>query len=218
MNIKFLGHAAFLITTADGTKIVTDPYEPHGFGGAIAHGPLTEPADLVVVSHDHADHNYVKMVPGDPAVVQGPGEQTHRGITFRALAAHHDTSRGAERGENIARVIEADGIAVCHLGDLGHALGPEDVTALGSIDVLLVPVGGTFTIDAKGATAVVNRLRPSIAIPMHYRTPKVSLGIAPVDEFLTGKPRVRRVDASEIEVTKDTLPEPTEIVVLQPAL
>jgi L-ascorbate metabolism protein UlaG (beta-lactamase superfamily) len=218
MKIKFLGHAAFLITTADGTKIVTDPYEPHGFGGAIAHGPLPEPADLVVVSHDHADHNYVKMVPGKPAVVQGLGEQTHRGITFRALAAHHDTSRGAERGANIVRVIEADGMTVCHLGDLGHPLAPEDVTALGSIDVLLVPVGGTFTIDAKGATAVVNRLRPRIAIPMHYRTPKVTLSIAPVDPFLADKPRVRRADACEIEVTKDTLPEPTEIVVLEPAL
>jgi len=218
MKIKFLGHAAFLITTGDGTKIVTDPYEPGGFGGAIAHGPLEEPADLVVVSHGHADHNYVKMVPGDPAVVQGPGEQTHSGITFRALASHHDTSRGAERGQNIVRVIEADGMTVCHLGDLGHALSPEDATALGAVDVLLVPVGGTFTIDAKGATAAVNRLRPRIAIPMHYRTPKVTLNIAPVDGFLADKPRVRRVKGSEIEVTKESLPEPTEIVVLEPAL
>jgi len=218
MKIKFLGHAAFLITTADGTKIVTDPYEPHGFGGAIAHGPLSEPADFVVVSHDHADHNYVKMVPGKPVVVRGPREQTHRGITFRAVASHHDTSRGAERGGNIMRVIEADGMAVCHLGDLGHALSAEDATALGSIDVLLVPVGGTFTIDARGATAVVNRLRPRIAIPMHYRTPKVTLNIAPVDGFLAGKERVRRVEGSEVEVTKDTLPKPTEIVVLRPAL
>lgn len=218
MKIRFLGHAAFLITTADGTKIVTDPYQPGGFGGAIAHGPLDESADLVVVSHDHADHNFVKMVAGDPVVVAGPGEQTQRGITFRALATHHDTSRGAERGRNMVRVIEADGMSICHLGDLGHPLSAEDVTGLGSIDVLLVPVGGTFTIDANGATAVVNRLRPRIAIPMHYRSQKVSLNIGPVDDFLADKPRVRRVDGSEIEVTKETLPEPTEIVVLQPAL
>lgn len=218
MKIKFLGHAAFLITTAEGAKIVTDPYEPGGFGGAIAYGRLKEAADFVVISHEHADHNYVKMVPGDPLVIRGPGEQTHRGITFRGLATHHDTSRGAERGDNTVRVIAADDLTVCHLGDLGHALSPEDAIALGSIDVLLVPVGGTFTVDAEGATAVVNRLRPSIAIPMHFRTRKVSFDIAPVDDFLAGKANVRRVEGSEVEVAKDTLPEPTEIVVLRPAL
>lgn len=218
MKIRFLGHATFLITTANGTKIVTDPYEPGGFGGAIAHGPLEEPADFVVVSHEHGDHNYVRMVPGDPVVVRGPGEQKHGEITFRALSTHHDTSRGAERGENIVRVIDADEMAVCHLGDLGHTLGPEDATALGSIDVLLIPVGGTFTIDSEGATAVVELLRPGIAIPMHFQTPKVTLDIAPVDGFLAGKPRVRRMGGSEVEVTKEALPDPTEIVVLDPAL
>jgi L-ascorbate metabolism protein UlaG (beta-lactamase superfamily) len=218
MKLKFLGHAAFLITTADGTRIVTDPYEPGGFGGAIGYGPLDEPADIVVISHDHADHNYVKMVRGDPTVVRGPGEQEHRGLTFRALSSYHDSSRGAERGQNVVRVIEADGISVCHLGDLGHPLSAEDATALGSIDVLMVPVGGVFTVDARGATAVVKRLRPRIAIPMHYRTPKVGFTLAPVDDFLADKTRVRRVDGSEVEITKETLPDPTEVVVLRPAL
>lgn len=218
MKIRYLGHAAFLITTGDGRKIVTDPYEPGGFGGAIGCGALEEPADFVTVSHQHADHNYVKMVPGNPTVISRAAEETHEGILFRALTTHHDASRGAERGANIVRVIEADGITVCHLGDLGHTLSPEDATALGALDVLLVPVGGTFTVDAKGATAVINRLRPRIAIPMHYRTPKVSLDIAPVDDFLAGKPRVRRIEGSEIDLDKGSLPEPTEIVVLQPAL
>jgi len=218
MKIKYLGHAAFLITTADGRKIVTDPYEPGGFGGAIGYGPLKEAADFVTVSHQHADHNYVKMVPGNPTVISQAAEETHAGILFRSLTTHHDASRGAERGANVVRVIEADGITLCHLGDLGHTLSPEDATALGGIDVLLVPVGGTFTVDAKGATAVINRLRPRIAIPMHYRTPKVSLNIAPVDGFLAGKPRVRRIEGSEIDLDKGSLPEPTEIVVLQPAL
>ena len=218
MKIRYLGHAAFLITTADGRKIVTDPYEPGGFGGAIGYGPLKEAADFVTVSHQHADHNYVKMVPGNPTVISRAGEETHDGILFRALTTHHDASRGAERGANVVRAIEADGITVCHLGDLGHTLSPEDATALGALDVLLVPVGGTFTVDAKGATAVINRLRPRIAIPMHYRTPKVSLDIAPVDGFLAGKLRVRRIEGSEIDLDKGSLPEPTEIVVLQPAL
>jgi L-ascorbate metabolism protein UlaG (beta-lactamase superfamily) len=207
MNIRLLGHATFLIT-ARGKKIVTDPYEPGGFGGAIGYGPLKEAADYVTVSHSHADHNYVSMVPGNPRVISRPGQESHGGIVFRALTTHHDSSRGAERGANTVWVIEAERLTVCHLGDLGHALSPEDAIALGHINVLLVPVGGTYTIDAAGATAVVNRLRPNIAIPMHYQTPKTSLNLSPV----------RKVDGSELEVTADNLPEPTEIVVLQPAL
>jgi len=217
MKIKFLGHAAFLITAADGTRILTDPYEPGGFGGAIGYGGLEEAVDVVVISHDHGDHNYVRMAPGRPVVVRRPGDETHRGVTFRSLATHHDARRGAERGENTVRVIEADGLRLCHLGDLGHALGAEDAAALGTIDVLMVPVGGHFTINGAGATEVVDRLRPKIAIPMHYQTPKVSLPIAPVDGFLVEKARVRRVSGSEIEVTPESLPAPTEIVVLEPA-
>lgn len=218
MTICYLGHAAFLIITEEGIRIVTDPYEPGGYGGAIGYGPLKEPADLVVVSHDHADHNYVKMVPGDPLVVTEPGEHEHKGVRSRGIATHHDDRRGAERGRNVVRVIEADGLSVCHLGDLGHALGPKETAALGRVDMLMVPVGGTFTIDAAGATAEVERLRPAIAIPMHYKTPKCGFDLASVEAFLAGKPRVRRPGGSELEVTSESLPEPTEIVVLEPAL
>jgi len=219
MKIRFLGHAAFLITTGEGTKIVTDPYEPGGFGGGIRYGPLTEPADVVVVSHDHADHNFVKMVPGNPALVKGTEDQSVRGVSFRALATWHDAAGGRQRGQNMVWVIEADGLRICHLGDLGHALDDDQVAALGEVDVLLIPVGGTFTVDATGATEVVNQVRPRIAIPMHYKTPKLGFDLAGVEQFLSGKSRVRpRTAGSEIEVTKDTLPEPTEVVVLEPAL
>jgi L-ascorbate metabolism protein UlaG (beta-lactamase superfamily) len=217
MRIKFLGHATFLITTA-GKKIVTDPYEPGGFGGAIGYGPLEEAADFVTVSHNHADHNSVKTVPGNPRVISQAGEETHDGIRFRSLATHHDATRGAERGQNIVWVIEAEGISVCHLGDLGHTLSPEDVLALGRINVLLVPVGGTFTIDANGAGEVVKRVRPNIAIPMHYLTPKCGFNLATVDTFLAGKSRIKRVEGSQIDLAADSLPAPTEIVVLEPAL
>jgi L-ascorbate metabolism protein UlaG (beta-lactamase superfamily) len=218
MKIKFLGHAAFLITTASGTKILADPYEPGGFGGAIGYGALEEAVDVVVVSHDHGDHNYVKMARDRPTVVRKAGQETHGGVSFRSLATHHDASQGAARGENVVRLMEADGLRICHLGDLGHTLSAEDAAALGAIDVLMVPVGGTYTIDAAGATAVVNQLRPKIAIPMHFKTPKAGLPLAPVDGFLADKPRVRRVLGSEIEITPESLPEPTEIVVLEAAL
>jgi L-ascorbate metabolism protein UlaG (beta-lactamase superfamily) len=218
MRIRFLGHAAFLITTADGTKIVTDPYEPGGFGGAIKYGPLQEPADIVVVSHDHADHNYVQMVPGKPVVVKEPGEYLERGVALRSLSTYHDASRGAQRGRNTVWVIKADGLTLCHLGDLGEPLNPEAVTALGPLDVLMVPVGGVFTIDHRGATGVMNSLRPRLTIPMHYSTPKAGFNLASVEEFLAGKQGVRRVQGSEIEVSRDSLPQTPEVVVLQPAL
>jgi len=217
MKIRFLGHAAFLIT-AGGKKIVMDPYEPGGFGGAIGYGPLAEPADFVTVSHGHADHNYAQMVPGNPQVISQPGREQRGGLLSRALTAYHDANRGAERGDNTVWVIEAEGLTVCHLGDLGHMLTAEDAVALGEVNVLLVPVGGTFTIDAKGATAVVNRLRPNIAVPMHYRTPKTKLNLAPIEGFLAGKSRVRVVQGSDLEVSSDNLPDPTEIVALEPAL
>ena len=217
MNIRFLGHATFLLTTG-GKKIVTDPYEPGGFGGAIGYGPMTEAADFVTVSHDHADHNYVKMVPGNPRVISCAGQETHDGILFRPLATYHDASRGAERGRNVVWVIEAEGMVVCHLGDLGHLLSAEEVSALGHVNVLFVPVGGVFTIEATAATAVVEQLRPNIAIPMHYHTPKAGFKLAPVDTFLAGKTAIRSIVGSDFQLTAETLPNPTEIVVLQPAL
>ncbi len=217
MKIKFLGHAAFLITTGEGTKIVTDPYEPGGYGGAIGYGPLGESADVVTISHGHADHNFVQMVEGTPTVVAEAKEQEAAGVKFRPVASHHDTSGGSERGENLIWVIEADGMRLCHLGDLGHTLNADQVAAIGKVEILMVPVGGTFTVDAKGATEVVEAVRPRIAIPMHFKTHKVAFPLARVGDFLAGKERVRRVGGSELEVTRESLPEPTEIVVLEPA-
>lgn len=217
MNIRFLGHATFYLITGNGTRIVTDPYEPGGFGGAIGYGPIPDPADVVTVSHQHADHNDVKSVPGSPVVLSSAGEYTEKGVVFRGLATYHDERRGAERGPNIVWSIETDGMRICHLGDLGATLAAEEVKHLGPIDVLMIPVGGTFTLDARGATEVVNALKPRLAIPMHYRTPKVKLNIAPVDDFLADKRNVQRLDGGEMTVSTDTLPRDTEIVVLKPA-
>ncbi len=218
MKIKYLGHASFLLTAADGTKVQFDPYEPGGFNGAIGYGPFQETADIVVVSHDHADHGYVKAVPGNPQVVKGPGLQTVGGIEFRRLRVYHDNRRGAERGENIITACRVDGLTVCHVGDLGHVLSEEEVRAVGKVEVLMVPVGGLFTIDAAQATQVMKSLFPRICIPMHYKTPKCGFPIASVEEFLTGRRPVKRLGQSEVEIRAETLPVETEIWVLEPAL
>jgi len=218
MKIKYLGHASFLITTANGTRIQFDPYEPGGFNGAIGYGAFTDAADIVVVSHDHADHGYVAAVPGKPQLVKDADSQDLKGIEFLRHKAYHDIKHGAERGENVITVCRADNIAVCHVGDLGHVLSAEDVKALGKVDVLLVPVGGFFTIDAEAATKVMASLSPKICIPMHYKTPKAGFPIAPVDGFLQGKKSVKRLGKSEVEISAEDLPRETEIWVLDPAL
>jgi len=212
MKIKWNGHASFTITTDSGVKIITDPYEPGGFGGQIKYAPIPDTADLVLVSHDHADHNYVQGLKGSPVVVRD--SQEVKGIKFTAIPAYHDPNKGAERGRNTIFVFEADGVKVAFLGDLGHIPEPEQAEKLKGVDVLLIPVGGTFTIDARQASEVVEMLKPKIAIPMHYKTEKLGFPIRPVDDFLSLCQNVKKLESAEVELKKEQLPSPTEIWVL----
>lgn len=213
MNIKYLGHASFLITSDAGIRIITDPYET---GGGLSYGAITESADIVAVSHGHSDHNNAAAVQGNPTVVKGAARV--KGIEFEAIPCCHDEVGGRERGKNTIFCFEVDGIRVCHLGDLGHRLSDEQLAELGEVDILLIPVGGFFTIDARVATELCDRLKPRVVIPMHYKTSKCDFPIAGVDQFLQGKQEVRRLDASEVEFKAGELPPPTQIVVLKPAL
>jgi len=215
MTIKFLGHASFLIISEDGVRIITDPYEPEGYSGALRYGPITDEADIVTVSHDHADHNYVAGVPGNPVVVTESADVS--GISFRVIDSYHDDARGAERGPNRIFCFAVDGIRVCHLGDLGHSLSAEQRAAIGEMDVALIPVGGHFTIDAQSATQVIDQLQPAVAIPMHYKTPKVDFPIGPVDEFLADKQNVERAGTSQVTICADELGEAPQIIVLEAA-
>lgn len=218
MVIRWLGHASFLIVSSGGTKIITDPYEPNAFGGALKHRPIEMPPDIVTVSHDHADHNYINGLPNHFSVVSRPGTTDVEEIEFKGVESYHDSERGALRGTNIIFVMDVDGVRVCHLGDLGHELSGPELNQLGEVDVLLIPVGGKFTIGPAEAARVVGQLNPRVVIPMHYKTDKVDFPIAPVDDFLAGKQNVRRLDSSEYEVVKEQLPDRQEIIVLKYAL
>jgi L-ascorbate metabolism protein UlaG (beta-lactamase superfamily) len=217
MKIKWLAHAAFLITADSGTRIVTDPYttnERH------RHGDITETAEIVTVSHGHGDHNNVSAVKGNPQVldsteIKGVKDQS---IKIKAVMTAHDDAGGSQRGPNIIFCFDVDGVNVCHCGDLGHLLTDEQVKAIGKVDVLMVPVGGAFTVDGAAATMVCEQLKPGIILPMHYLTEKISIPIGKIDDFLKGKSNVTRADGSEIEVKAGKLPASARIVVLQPAL
>ena len=213
MKIKWLGHATFLITSESGIRIITDPYETTE---ALRYGEIKELADIVTISHDHADHSNVAAVQGNPQVVRGTTEA--KGIKFKGIPTAHDDVGGSKRGKNIIFCFEVDGLNICHAGDLGHPLTDDQVSVIGKADVLIIPVGGFFTIDARVASQVCDGLKPSVVIPMHYKTDKLDFPIAGVDEFLKGKDNVNRLDASEVELRSGELPASTQIMVPKPAL
>ncbi|MBI2844389.1 MAG: MBL fold metallo-hydrolase [Armatimonadetes bacterium] len=218
MKIQWLGHSSFLVTSDSGTRIITDPYEPGAYDGALRYGALNEPVDVIVATHEHADHFSTKMVTGAPIIVRGPGEFVVAGIEFYGVPTLHDTSGGAERGKNTVFTFTVDGIKLCHLGDLGHVLNQDQAAEVGSVDVLLAPVGGHFTIGPQEAWKVAEQLAAKIVIPMHFKTDKVDFPIAGVDEFLDGKPNVTRLDSSTLELKKEDIPKERQIIVLQHAL
>ncbi len=213
MKIKWLGHASFMITSEAGIKIITDPYVPNE---RLTYGEIKESADVVTVSHEHGDHNNVAAVQGNPEIVRGTAKV--KGIEFKGIPCYHDDGKGQQRGSNTILCFEVDGIRVCHLGDLGHQLNDKQVAELGGVDILLIPVGGSYTIDAKIASQVCDKLKPKVIIPMHFKNDRCAFPIAGVDEFLKGKKNVSRMDASEVEFKQGGLPATTKIVVLKPAL
>lgn len=208
MKIQWLGHACFLITTSGGKKIMTDPFD-----SSVGLAEPAVPADIVTVSHQHFDHNAVGVVPGNPVVVQEAGERKIDTITFTGIPSYHDQAGGRQRGNNTIFLIEADGLKICHLGDLGHVLEEEQKSRLSGVDVLMVPVGGTYTIDAAEAARVVEQISPRYVIPMHFKTEALQLPIAPVEPFLKHFPAHTR--SKELVVTADSLPAEQQVVVLE---
>jgi L-ascorbate metabolism protein UlaG (beta-lactamase superfamily) len=214
MKLKWLGHSCFLITSETGLKIITDPYSTVQ---GVNYAPVKEAADIVTTSHDHFDHNAVSSVAGKPEVVKVIGMKSVKGIQFKGIASYHDEAGGKQRGANTIFCFSVDRIKVCHLGDLGHQLNSERIKEIGDVDLLFIPVGGYFTIDAKVATQICNDLKPRVIVPMHYKTPKLDFPITGVDDFLAGKNNIKRLDWSEIELKAEALPTKPEILVLKPA-
>ena len=211
MEINWLGQSAFKIKGKTAT-VVTDPFDPQMLGIKL---PKVE-ADIVTISHDHGDHNNLDGVSGYSFVATGPGEYEIKGVAFVGIASWHDAKDGAERGKNTIFTFNVDGVRVCHLGDLGQeALTDTQVEEIGQVDILMIPVGGVYTIDAATAAKVVAQLEPRIVIPMHYLDPELKLELEPVENFLKEMGKEDVTAQPKLVVTAEKLPEELEVAVLQ---
>lgn len=193
MIIQWLGHACFAIQLQTGTTIITDPFDQ-----SIGYPLPNLAADYITISHQHYDHNAVKTILGEPVIIEKEGQYNFTEVNIVGIPSFHDSDGGKKRGKNIIYIIEAEGLRLCHLGDLGHVLTLEQVKAIGDIDVLFVPVGGYFTIDHNQAAKIVEQLGPKCVIPMHYKTEYIDFPISGADEFLRHYPGYEKTQAFSI--------------------
>ena len=213
MEIKYLGHSSFLIKSKE-SRLVTDPYD--SFIGIKF--PKIE-ADVVTVSHAHKDHNRPDLVLGDPLVINLPGEFERHGIRIFGYQSFHDKKGGAERGPNILYKIEVEGLTILHCGDLGLVPDEKFLDNIGDIDILMLPVGGVYAIDADEAVELIKKIEPSVVIPMHYLASyldqKRFSQLAPVSEFLKKIGREDTAAVSKLVVKKEELGEEMKVVVME---
>ncbi|NPV63765.1 MAG: MBL fold metallo-hydrolase [Methanotrichaceae archaeon] len=207
MRIFWLGHSCFHILPEDGPSVLTDPFDE-----AVGYRLPQVEADIVTVSHNHHDHNNVAAVKGKPAVVRGPGQHSVLGVDFKGIETYHDEAHGKLRGSNTIFCFQLDKIRFCHLGDLGHSLSEKEVSAIGSVDMLFIPVGGVYTIDSDGAHEVENQLSPRITLPMHYHTKALTFYLDRVDGFI--KDRDYEGPRESLQLKKEDLQRLSKKIIL----
>lgn len=215
MNIVWHGQSFFEITASRGknnqVNIAIDPFSEE-VGLRL---PKSE-ADIVLVTHSHYDHNNAKGVLGNPFLIEGPGEYETKEVFVQGIPAFHDDSQGRERGTITIYTIEAEDLRICHLGDLGQKeLTDEQLEKIGEVDILMIPVGGNFTISGKEAVKIMSQIEPKITIPMHYALPKLKPKLEEVDKFLKimGIKKIEPLNKLSIK-KKDLSEEEAKIIVL----
>ncbi|MBI5019682.1 MBL fold metallo-hydrolase [Candidatus Gottesmanbacteria bacterium] len=209
MEIHPLGHSSFRLRGKQAT-VVTDPYDAKEMSVKF---PKHIEADVVTISHDHSDHNAAALVEGKPYVIKGPGEYEIKGISVIGIASFHDEQEGKERGRNTMYRIEVDNVKIAHLGDIGHVLSSVQLDALDGVDVLLIPVGGTYTVDAEKAAQIISDIEPKIVIPMHDA--RSNKDLAPLEAFLKKMNKTDAVPVPKLTISRDKLPAVMEVVVLE---
>jgi len=215
MEIKYFGHSTFCIKGKNAI-LVTDPFNPKATGLKF---PKHVEADIVTISHNHDDHNDVTQLEGTPFVIHDVGEYDVKGVSVVGFPSYHDGIKGQERGKNIIFHIEFEGVNILHLGDLGYMPSTEEIEALDGVDILMVPVGGRYTIDATQAKTLITEIDPFIVIPMHYARPDLDMkafeGCADLSVFLKEMGKEGTVPVPKLNTTKDKLPEELQVVVFE---
>ena len=213
MIITWLGHSCFKIqdkSGSDGITVITDPFDK-STGLKV---PRLE-ANIITVSHNHHDHNNIGAIKGSPFIVNGAGEYEVSGVFIEGVDAYHDEEQGAERGKNIMYRIDIDDMSVAHLGDLGHSLDAKPLDKFEGTDILRIPVGGNYTIDAKKAVETVSQVEPRIVIPMHYKTTGLKIDLDSIDKFIK-ELGLKPTYEDKLKISKKDLPqEDMELVVLK---
>jgi L-ascorbate metabolism protein UlaG (beta-lactamase superfamily) len=214
VTVRWYGQAFFSLARTDGLTVVIDPFKEMGYPM-----PKELRADVVLVTHGHFDHANTDIIQGSPTVLKAEdavGSHTVKGTTFVGTATFHDEEGGAKRGRNTVFSFELAGVRFCHLGDIGHLLTDAERHSIGPVDVLMVPVGGSFTIPVEKVDNLIGQLNPKVVIPMHYKTqPVAGLPIAPLNNWLGGKKAVKRLGSSAATLQAADLPKSQEIWVLE---
>ncbi|MFA5629309.1 MAG: MBL fold metallo-hydrolase [Dehalococcoidales bacterium] len=208
MDINWLGHSCFKIKGKQAT-VITDP-----FSAGIGYTLGKQSADIVTVSHNHPGHSNVSAINGDPYVITGPGEYEISDVLVIGLPSYHDNEHGSLRGKNTVYLIEIDDVSICHLGDLGYPLTEDQLEELGTVDILMLPVGGVSTINAAAAASVVRQIEPKIVIPMHYGTPLLNRELDPIEKFLKEIGAHDTTPLPKLSITKNRLPLSMQVTLL----
>jgi Predicted Zn-dependent hydrolases of the beta-lactamase fold len=213
MVIEWLGHSCFLVTTKNGTRILFDPYDDK-----VGYSRVEKEADIVVVSHAHSDHSSLSRITGDYSVIDQPGVHAFGEVSIECIKTYHDHSQGAHRGGNLISVLSVRGLRLCHMGDIGCVPGDDVIKKLKGVEVLLIPVGGNFTINAGEALQICARVAPNIIVPMHFKTPATDMDIAPLHEFLEAVGREYDISypgKCYLNIDMESLKKRTRIVVME---
>lgn len=210
MDIYWYGQSCFKIKGKTAT-VVVDPFSPREEGAKV---PKDLEAQIVLVTHNHQDHNNVSAILGEPLIISGPGEYEKNGVSIVGISSFHDKKQGEERGKNTIYHILMDGISLIHLGDLGTKLTEEQLSLIDEANILMVPVGGVYTIDGQEAAEVIAQLEPGIVIPMHYNLAGFNDNLAGLEPFLKEMGAENITPLPKLSTSKDKIPEETTVVLL----
>ena len=207
MKIKYFGHSCFALQYEGGPVLVTDPFD-----ASVTYPPCTIGCDAALVSHDHFDHNHTATLSGAFETIKTAGAHEVKGVKITAVHSYHDPEQGALRGENLLMRAEGEGLSIAHLGDLGHMPDEAQLAALAGLDILMLPIGGTYTIDTPQAEALIKQLAPRKVIAMHFRTDAYDINISTCDQFAADMKA--EFMPNEIEITRENIDSLPDVMIL----